>query len=82
MNKFFIILFFTFCNLFLNINLSFAEEKKIRIGLLLPLTGDNAEIGQQIIKATRLALKDINSDKIEIFPMDTRSDPKKTYTLQ
>ena len=78
MNKFFIILFFTFCNLFLNINLSFAEEKKIRIGLLLPLTGDNAEIGQQIIKATRLALKDINSDKIEIFPMDTRSDPKKT----
>ena len=78
MNKFFIILFFTFCNLFLNINSSLAEEKKIRIGLLLPLTGNNADIGQQIIKATRLALKDINSDKIEIFPMDTRSDPKKT----
>ena len=33
---------------------------------------------KQIIKATRLALKDINSDKLEIFPKDTQSDPNKT----
>ncbi len=78
MNKIFIILFLSFFNLFLNNNLIFAEENKIRIGLLVPLTGDNAEIGQQIIKATRLALKDINSDKLEILPKDTSSDPKKT----
>ena len=78
MNKIFIILFLSFFNLFLNDNLIFAEENKIRIGLLVPLTGDNAEIGQQIIKATRLALKDINSDKLEILPKDTSSDPKKT----
>jgi len=78
MNKFFIILFLSFCNLIFSINSSFAEENKVKIGLLVPLSGDNAEIGKQIVKATRLALKDINSDKIEIFPKDTQSDPNKT----
>ena len=78
MNKIFIILFLSFCNLIFSINSSFAEENKVKIGLLVPLSGDNAEIGKQIVEATRLALKDINSDKIEIFPKDTQSDPNKT----
>ena len=78
MNKIFIILFLTFYNFFFNNALSFAEENKIKIGLLVPLSGENALIGQQIVKATRLALKDINSDKLEIIPKDTKSDPNKT----
>ncbi|MDB9746786.1 ABC transporter substrate-binding protein [Candidatus Pelagibacter sp.] len=78
MNKIFIFLFLSFCNLFLIVCSSFAEENKVKIGLLVPLSGDNAEIGKQIVKATRLALKDINSDKFEIFPKDTQSDPNKT----
>ena len=78
MNKICIILFLSFCNLFLIINSGLTEDNKVKIGLLVPLTGDNAEIGNEIIKATRLALKDINSDKLEIFPKDTRSDPKQT----
>ena len=68
MNKIFIILFLSFCNLFIFTNSGITEENKVRIGLLVPLTGDNAKIGKQILKATRLALKDIDSDKIEIFP--------------
>ena len=44
----------------------------------MPLSGENALIGEQIVKATRLALKDINSDKLEIIPKDTKSDPNKT----
>ena len=78
MNKIFIILFLSFYNLISIISSSFAEENKVKIGLLVPLTGDDSEIGKQIVKATRLALNDINSDKIEIFPRDTRSDPNKT----
>ena len=78
MNKILIILFLSFCNLFLITNSSLCDENKFKIGLLVPLSGDNAEIGKQIIKATRLALKDINSDKLEIFPRDTQSDPNKT----
>ncbi len=78
MNKIFIILFLSFYNLFLLISPSLSEDNKIKIGLLVPLTGDNAEIGKQIVKATRLALQDINSDKIEIIPKDTLSDPNVT----
>ena len=80
MYKFFTILFLSFCSLTIIISYSLAEENKIKIGLLVPLSGDNAEIGKQIIKATRLALKDINSNKIEILPKDTYSNPKKTLS--
>ncbi len=78
MNKFFIIVLFLIYNLFLFSNPSISDDNKIKIGLLVPLTGDNAEIGKQIVKATRLALNDINSNRIEIFPKDTQSDPNKT----
>ena len=78
MNKILIFLFLYFCNLFLIPISVIAEENKVKIGLLVPLTGDNAYIGKQIVKATRLALKDINSEKLEIFPKDTKSDPNKT----
>ena len=78
MNKIFIILFVSFCNLFLITNSSLTEENKVKIGLLVPLSGNNADIGKQIVKATRLALKDINSNKLEIFLKDTGSDPNKT----
>ena len=77
MNKIFIILFLSIYNLIF-INNGFANENKIKIGLLVPLTGENAEIGEQIVKATRLALKDIDSDKIEIYPKDTKSNPDNT----
>ncbi len=56
----------------------FTAQEKIKIGLLVPLSGENKEIGNQIIKSTRIALKDIDSDKIEIYPKDTNSNPNKT----
>jgi len=78
MNKIFKIVFFLICNLFLFLTNSLSNDEKIKLGLLIPLTGDNSEIGKQIVKATRLALSDINSNKIEIFPRDTQSDANKT----
>ena len=78
MNKiiryFFLIIFYF---LFTSLPLT-ADETKIKIGLLAPLTGDNAKVGKEIIEAVRLALKDINSQQIEIYPKDTQSDPNKT----
>ena len=55
----------------------FANEK-IKIGLLVPLTGKNSEIGQSIIKSTRLAINKINNLTVEIIPRDTQSNPKST----
>ena len=71
-----IILLLTFA-LSLSLMGVFAEEK-IKIGLLVPLTGQNSEIGQSIIKSTRLAVNQINSLSIEIIPKDTASNPETT----
>ena len=78
MNKIFRIIFLLFFYFILICKQSFADENKIRIGLLVPLSGENAKLGNQIVKATRLALKDINSGTIEIYPKDTKSDPNIT----
>ena len=55
----------------------FAEEK-IRIGLLVPLTGKDSEIGQSIIQSIRLAINQINNLSIEVIPKDTASNPEVT----
>ena len=55
----------------------FASEK-IKIGLLVPLSGNNSEVGQSIIKAIKLAINKINNPAIEILPKDTRSNPEVT----
>tara|TARA_B100001057_G_scaffold169656_1_gene170379 strand:- start:3187 stop:4341 length:1155 start_codon:yes stop_codon:yes gene_type:complete len=73
--KIIIIIFFCF---FYQFTYSFTSEEKIKIGLLVPLSGDNKEIGKQIIKSSRIALKDINSKNIEIIPRDTKSNPNQT----
>ena len=52
-------------------------DEKIKIGLLVPLTGNDSEIGQSIVKSTRLAVNKINNSIIEIIPKDTKSDPTK-----
>ena len=53
-------------------------NEKIKIGLLVPMTGPNKEIGKSIIKAVGLAVKDINNNSIEIFPKDTATKANQT----
>ncbi|MDA9995866.1 ABC transporter substrate-binding protein [Candidatus Pelagibacter sp.] len=54
---------------------SLLANNKIKIGLLVPLTGKNSEIGQSIIKSARLAINSISNASIEIIPKDTQSNP-------
>jgi hypothetical protein len=68
-----IILFFTF-TLLASLK-SVAANEKIKIGLLIPLTGENSEIGHSIVNSTRLAINKISNSSIEIIPKDTGSDP-------
>jgi uncharacterized protein YdcH (DUF465 family) len=58
----------------LNIQKTSAEEK-IKIGLLVPTTGQHNEIGKSIIKSVRLAINKIDNPLIEILPRDTQSNP-------
>ena len=67
------LLFLTLSIFFLYQNV-FASEK-IKIGLIVPLSGENSLIGEKIIKSTRLAINKINDDRIEIIPKDTKSNP-------
>jgi hypothetical protein len=71
-----IILFLTFS--FSIAPVAILANEKIRIGLLVPLTGKSSEIGQSIIKSTRLAINTINNASIEIIPKDTQSNPEVT----
>ena len=64
-------------SLFVNSTGSTSSEK-IKIGLLIPMTGEKKYLGQLIIKSTRMALEDIGINKIEIYPKDTGSDPNRT----
>ena len=52
----------------------FASEK-IKIGLIVPLSGENSIIGEKIIKSIRMAINKINDERIEIIPKDTKSNP-------
>jgi len=78
MNKLTKIILFISLNLILSNLHTVVADEKIKIGLLVPMTGDNKELGQSIIKAVSLAIKDINSNLIEIIPKDTATKPSQT----
>ena len=78
MHNFLKIIWIFFLGFFCLFTSTIYANEKIKIGLLVPITGDNKELGQQIIKSTRIALKDIGSEKIEIYLKDTNSNPNKT----
>ncbi len=61
----------------INIEKLHAEEK-VKIGLLIPLTGQHSEIGKSIIKSVRLAINKIDNSLLEILPRDTASNPEIT----
>jgi len=54
---------------------------KIRIGLIVPLSGEYSHIGNSIIKSVRLAVNKINDERIEIIPKDTKSNPIDTLKV-
>ena len=78
MNKIFKTLFIIFISFFSICSAGNSNEEKTKIGLLVPMTGNDKKLGQLIIKSTRMALEDIGDDKIEIFPKDTASNPDQT----
>ena len=68
-----LLIFLVLTNYVFNQN-TFASGK-IKIGLIVPLSGENSIIGDKIIKSIRMAVNKINDEKIEIIPKDTKSNP-------
>ena len=80
MKKFIQFIIFTFIGLILNIFHSLADEK-IKIGLVVPLSGEYKEVGNSILKSARLAINKIDDLRIEIVPRDTKSNPETTLKV-
>ena len=76
--KIFIKIIIFFCITSVLIIQKTSAEEKIKIGLLVPITGQNSEMGKSIIKSVRLAINKIDNSSIEIFPKDTASNPEIT----
>ena len=72
------LLFLVFFFFFIFTSQNILADQKLKIGLLVPLSEKNQDIGQQIIKTVRMAINDINNENIEIIVKDTKSNPKTT----
>ena len=55
-----------------------SDKGILKVGLIVPLSGRQQEIGKSVLNSIRLALSKINNDQIEIFPKDNYSNPEKT----
>ena len=55
------------------------NEKILRVGVLLPLSGEFQGIGESFLKAIQLALYDISNEDIKIYPKDTKGNALNTY---
>ena len=78
MNKFIKIIFFLLLSNSILFLQTVKASEKIKIGLLVPMTGLNKDIGKSIINAVQLAVKDIDNNLIEIIPKDTATKPNQT----
>ena len=75
-------LFFTINSsaLIQNSNEDIAENEKIlKIGVLLPLSGKFQDTGQSFLKAIQLALFDIGNENIKIYPKDSKANALDAY---
>tara|TARA_B100000029_G_scaffold46097_1_gene42538 strand:- start:3587 stop:4759 length:1173 start_codon:yes stop_codon:yes gene_type:complete len=55
------------------------DEKILKIGVLLPLSGEFQNTGESLLKAIQLALFDIADKKIKIYPKDSGANALQAY---
>ena len=73
-----IILIITYISLFFNSNLLSNEENQIlKVGLLVPLTGEFKELGNSLLYSLQLALEEIDDKNVFVIPKDSGFQDKK-----
>tara|TARA_B100000029_G_scaffold471236_1_gene510737 strand:- start:417 stop:977 length:561 start_codon:yes stop_codon:yes gene_type:complete len=50
------------------------NEKILKIGVLLPLSGEFQDIGESFLRAIQLALYDISNENVKIYPKDSKGN--------
>ncbi len=60
-------------------NNNIVNNKILKVGVLLPLSGEFKKIGESFLKAIQLALYDISNENIKIYPKDSKGDALNSY---
>ena len=55
------------------------DNKTLKIGVLLPLSGKYKDIGESFLNAIELALYDVANNHIKIYPKNSKGTPLDTY---
>tara|TARA_B100000700_G_scaffold263277_1_gene300324 strand:+ start:3125 stop:4294 length:1170 start_codon:yes stop_codon:yes gene_type:complete len=84
MKKLLNILIITYLLFTINNSNAVEQEKNenknlLKVGILLPLSGEYGNLGQSFLKAIQLALYDISDKDIKIYPKDSKANPLDTY---
>ena len=51
----------------------------LKIGVLVPLSGEFKQIGQSVLKAIQMAVYELDESNIEIYPKDSKNNAVDTY---
>ena len=78
MKKLLNLIFFVFI-IFILTNKLFASEEKIKVGLLLPLSGQNQNIGKSVLRAVNLAINKIDDPILEVYPKNNYDSPLENF---
>ena len=62
-----------------NLNKDKENSKILKIGVIVPLTGEFKQIGQSVVKAIQLAVLELNESKIHIYPKDNKNNVNNRY---
>jgi len=55
------------------------DKKILKVGVLLPLSGEFQNIGESFLKSIQLALYDISNKNIKIYPKDSKGNALNAY---
>ena len=77
----YLIKFFTLLTVIIFFSFNTYANDKIKIGLVVPLSGEFKNLGDSILKSVRLAINDIDDSKIVIIPKDNKNNPDDTFEV-
>lgn len=58
-----------------------ATADRVRVALLVPLSGEAATVGEQLVQAAQLALEDTGDDRLVLLPRDTPAAAETAATV-
>ena len=67
--------------LFNNNLIAVENDKKLRVGLLAPFSGEYKNLGESLLLSTQLALAEIGNENIIIIPRDSGSNDKEKMNI-